>query len=72
MSRSTMSNPLPALPSILSDQFYDTAKITNPPAMHMESASRREPNADAVWTRRICKHHLENGISGVEHLKQNL
>ena len=39
-SRRTMSNSLPALPSVHSDEFHDTVEITNPTTMQKESASR--------------------------------
>ena len=35
--------------SIPSDQFYDTMEITSSTTMKMESASREEPNADALY-----------------------
>ena len=43
LSRSMMSSSLPAHPSVLSEQFFDTVEITNPPFTQVESA----------WTRRI-------------------
>ena len=49
LSRTVMSSSRQALPSVPSDQFYDTLEITNLPAVHIESASRGEPNADALY-----------------------
>ena len=49
VSRSTMSSSLPTLPSVPSDQLYDTMEITKPTTMQVESASREEPSADASY-----------------------
>ena len=49
VSGNTMISSLPELPSIPSDQFYDTVEITNPTTMQVESASKGEPSADAFY-----------------------
>ena len=49
LSSSMMSSALPALPSVHSDQFYDTLLISTSAAMHMKSGRRKETNADALY-----------------------
>ena len=49
LSRSMMSSSLATLPSVLSDQFYDTMEITIPTTMQVESASTEEPNTGALY-----------------------
>ena len=44
-----MSSPLPALPSVPPDQFYGTVEVPNATAMQVESASKRDSNADALY-----------------------
>ena len=44
-----MNSSFPALSSGLSDQFFDTVEMSNPLALQVESASRKEPNADALY-----------------------
>ena len=38
-----MSSSLPVLPSVPSDQFYDTVEITNPTTVQVEEASKLSP-----------------------------
>ena len=46
MRNGSLSSSLPALPAVLSGKFCDIVEITNPTTMHVESASRRQPQED--------------------------